>query len=86
MMNARAIIRLRFPSENYLTIITEALTPEIKNPATTRSKTSLQKDGKFLILHVEARDPVALRAALNAYLRWINSTVNVLESIEKSSV
>jgi len=35
------------------------------------------------VLKVEARDTVALRAALNAYLRWINSMVNVLEVLEK---
>jgi tRNA threonylcarbamoyladenosine modification (KEOPS) complex Pcc1 subunit len=43
----------------------------------------LEKDDNFLVLKVEARDTVALRAALNAYLRWINSTLNVLEVLEK---
>jgi tRNA threonylcarbamoyladenosine modification (KEOPS) complex Pcc1 subunit len=36
-----------------------------------------------LVLNVEARDTVALRAALNAYLRWICSTISVLEALEK---
>jgi len=85
-MKAKAIIRLKFPSKNHLNTIIEALMPEVKKPVTTRSRTSLEKDGKFLLLRVEAKDTVALRAALNAYLRWINSTVDVLENIEKSSL
>ena len=40
------------------------------------------KKEEFLILKIEAKDTVALRAALNAYLRWINSIFNVLGIIE----
>jgi tRNA threonylcarbamoyladenosine modification (KEOPS) complex Pcc1 subunit len=42
-------------------------------------------DSQVLVLDVEAKDTVALRATLNAYLRWINSTANVLETIENAS-
>ena len=59
--------------------------PETEKPATTRSKVSLEKDGAFLVLRVEASDTVALRAALNAYLRWINSAVKVLETLKNIS-
>jgi len=81
-MKAKAVVWLKFPSEKYLEIAFGALEPEVKKPATVRSKASLDKDGSFLILRVEARDTVALRAALNAYLRWINSMLNVLEVLE----
>jgi tRNA threonylcarbamoyladenosine modification (KEOPS) complex Pcc1 subunit len=46
---------------------------------------SLEKDDAVLVLRVEASDTVALRAALNAYLRWINSAVKVLETLENIS-
>ena len=46
---------------------------------------ALEKEGNFLVLNVEAKDTVALRAALNAYLRWIGSAVNVLETVESAS-
>jgi len=81
-MKAKAIVRLKFPSEKHLEIVFKALEPEVKKPTTMRSRTSLEKDGTFLVLKVEARDTVALRAALNAYLRWINSMMNVLEVLE----
>jgi len=42
----------------------------------------LAKEGSFLILKIEAKDTVALRAALNAYLRWINSILNVFKTLE----
>lgn len=81
-MKAKAVIRLKFPSQNKLETIRKALEPEISKPPTKRSKGILEIDGNFLVLNVEARDTVALRAALNAYLRWINSVVKVLELVE----
>ena len=83
MSSATAIVRLKFPSEKRLEIVFKALKPEVDKPATMRSRAKLEKDDNFLVLKVEARDTVALRAALNAYLRWINSTLNVLEVLEK---
>ena len=80
---AKAVVRLKFPSERHLEIVFRALEPEVKKPATSRSKANLERNGTFLILKVEARDTVALRAALNAYLRWINSTTNILEVLKK---
>jgi len=81
-MKAKAIVRLKFPSKRHLEIVFSALMPEVKRPVTMRSRAGLEKNRAFLILRVEARDTVALRAALNAYLRWINSMLNVLEVLE----
>jgi len=83
-MKANASIRFRFPSEKQLNIILEALTPEAK-ASTTRSRATLKKEGSCLVLRVEAKDTVALRAALNAYLRWINSIFNVLKVLERTA-
>jgi tRNA threonylcarbamoyladenosine modification (KEOPS) complex Pcc1 subunit len=81
-MKAKATVRLRFSSEKHLTTLLDALAPEANAPVTRRAKAFLEKEGKFLVLKVEAKDTVALRATLNAYLRWIGSMVNVLEVIE----
>jgi len=82
-MKATAVVRQKFPSEKRLEIVFKALEPEVDKPVTMRSRAKLEKDDNFLVLKVEARDAVALRAALNAYLRWINSMVNVLEVLGK---
>jgi tRNA threonylcarbamoyladenosine modification (KEOPS) complex Pcc1 subunit len=84
-MKAKTIIRLRFSSEKHLATLLDALAPETAAPPTRRAKAILEKEGKFLILKVEAKDTVALRATLNAYLRWIGSAMNVLEVIEHTS-
>jgi tRNA threonylcarbamoyladenosine modification (KEOPS) complex Pcc1 subunit len=75
-------VRLKFASEQQSEIIFSSLRPEIKNPSTMRSKANLKKEGMFLILKIEAKDTVALRAALNAHLRWTNSVLNVLGVLE----
>jgi tRNA threonylcarbamoyladenosine modification (KEOPS) complex Pcc1 subunit len=84
-MKAKASVRLRFSSEKQLTTLLDALAPEANRPVTTRAKAVLEREGDFLVLKVEAKDTVALRAALNAYLRWIGSTVKVLEVVEHAS-
>ena len=85
VLKAKATVRLPFHSEKQLTAIVNALTPEVNRQIGIRSKAKLATDGQFLVLDVEAEDTVALRAALNAYLRWINSTMNVLEAVGKES-
>jgi KEOPS complex subunit Pcc1 len=84
-VKAKATVRLKFSSEKRLEMVTRALLPETEKPVTSRSKVSLEKDDAFLVLRVEASDTVALRAALNAYLRWINSAAKVLETLENIS-
>ncbi|MEM3617166.1 MAG: KEOPS complex subunit Pcc1 [Candidatus Bathyarchaeia archaeon] len=82
-MRTNAVIRLKLPSKRDLEIVYRALMPETAKPATTRSKAKLKIKNTFLILSVEARDTVALRAALNAYLRWISAVCSVLSVFEK---
>ena len=82
VVKAKALVRVKFPSKKHLDIVFKALQPEVKKPTTLRSRETLERDGDFLILKVEANDTVALRAALNAYLRWINSVINVLTVVD----
>ena len=82
-MKANAVLRLKFPSQRHLEIIFKALLPEVRKPPTMRSQASLEKEDTFLVLKIEAKDTVALRAAVNAYLRWIDSIRNVLGVLEK---
>ncbi len=84
-MKAEATVRMRFSSEKHLTTLINALTPEVNKPATARAKAVLKKEGTFLVLKVEAKDTVALRATLNAYLRWIGAMANVVKAIESTS-
>ena len=82
VIGAKAFVRLNFASQKQLSTLLEALTPEANAQVTRRANIKLEKDGLFLVLTVEADDTVALRATLNAYLRWINSTINVIHMVE----
>jgi tRNA threonylcarbamoyladenosine modification (KEOPS) complex Pcc1 subunit len=84
-MKAKATIRLRLSTEKQLTTLLDALAPEANRPVNVRAKAALERDSNFLVLTVEAKDTIALRAALNAYLRWIGSAVKVLETIDYAS-
>jgi tRNA threonylcarbamoyladenosine modification (KEOPS) complex Pcc1 subunit len=84
-LKASAEVRLPFASEKQLAAVLGALTPEVQRQIGTRSKIALAAKGQTLVLFVEAQDTVALRAALNAYLRWINSMLDVLETLEKKA-
>lgn len=81
---ATANVRLKFATQKQVSTILEALTPEANAPVTRRANVKLEKDGLFLTVTVEADDTVALRATLNAYLRWISSAVNIIDTIEQS--
>lgn len=74
-------MRLKFPSKKYIKIVIKALTPEIRR-ITTRSKVSLENEGILLILKVKAVDTVALRATLNAYLRWISAIYSIFSTLD----
>jgi KEOPS complex subunit Pcc1 len=81
---AKATIYLKFDTEKQAETLMSALTPEAKAPPTHRSNIQLTKNSACLTLMVEAQDTVALRATLNAYLRWINSTLNVIDVVKKA--
>jgi tRNA threonylcarbamoyladenosine modification (KEOPS) complex Pcc1 subunit len=67
--------------KRHLEIIFQSLRPETEMH-TTRSRTKLEKQSACMVLDIRAVDTVALRATSNAYLRWIQSLIDVLEILE----
>jgi tRNA threonylcarbamoyladenosine modification (KEOPS) complex Pcc1 subunit len=82
-MRAYAEIRLRFAEERRLETVLRALEPEAEKPGTLRSCMSLRKKGQLLVLRIDAKDTVALRAASNAYMRWTDSVLKVVDVLKK---
>ena len=82
-MNATATIRLRFSSKQQLSAVFKALEPETRSIVTGRSKVTIAKDDKALMLTLifTARDTSALRAAVNSYLHWARLAMDALESV-----
>jgi tRNA threonylcarbamoyladenosine modification (KEOPS) complex Pcc1 subunit len=81
-LKAQAAVRLPFETKKQLLALLTALKPEVERQVGTRSTVALTADGLILVLFIKAEDTVALRAALNAYLRWINSASTVLNALE----
>jgi len=84
-MKAKATIRLKFPSAKHLQTMKNSLLPEVNKPGFGRARVNLGNQGNFLVVEVEADDTVALRSTLNAYLRWINSMMNVVVVLDQSN-
>jgi tRNA threonylcarbamoyladenosine modification (KEOPS) complex Pcc1 subunit len=84
VMKAKATIHLKFPTIKHLKTVQAALLPEVNKPGSGRARVTLDNDGTFLVLIVEADDTVALRSTLNAYLRWINSTASIVDALNQS--
>lgn len=84
-MKAKATVRLPLESERKLTALIKALTPEVSKQIGERSRATISRDQLSIVLNVEAEDIIALRSALNAYLRWINSTLRVMDVVSKNS-
>lgn len=62
-------------------ILQRAIMPEIKDIPSRRVSADLRIEGSKLILSISAADLVALRAALNSFLRFIGSALETLEAI-----
>ncbi|MDH5437475.1 MAG: KEOPS complex subunit Pcc1 [Candidatus Bathyarchaeota archaeon] len=83
-MRSRIVVRLNFPSEERLKIVLSALEPETGTPPSPRSRVEVEGRGSDLVLSFEATDTVALRAAVNSYLRWVglvNDMCSALDSL-----
>lgn len=82
-MKAQALIRLKFPSKELLSIVLRALEPETKSMQTARSRVQMKGRNNELTLKFEANDTSALRAAINSYLRLTAVVIDTLGLIEK---
>ncbi|MCL2172326.1 MAG: hypothetical protein LBH62_05995 [Nitrososphaerota archaeon] len=85
-INAKVSVHIKFCDTKQLVTAVAALKPEVNSSVTHRSNVALQTHDGLLSLTIDAQDTVALRAAVNAYLRWIASTTNVVEVIEQCNL
>lgn len=84
-MKSKAIVKIDFSSEKMLKVALDALRLEAEKLFSQRARVFVACEGSQLILTVEAKDTVALRAALNSFLRWL-SLINDVCSIVSSMV
>ncbi len=74
-MEARAVLKVSFPGRKAAEDALRALRGEEESKGRMASRVSLE--GKELVVEAEGSDIVALRAALNAYLRYLQEIENI---------
>jgi tRNA threonylcarbamoyladenosine modification (KEOPS) complex Pcc1 subunit len=75
-----AEVRVDVP-EGVSGLIGESLSPEVERPTSERSSVAVSAVGGQVVISVEASDVVALRAALNSYLRWVGAILDVVDAV-----
>lgn len=66
-------------------LILKSIIPETRDIPSRRTHVTLKSRGEELVLSIEAQDLIALRAALNSFLRFIDSvyrSIKVISSLE----
>jgi len=81
ILELECLVKLKVDS-NILDSIFKALKPETTRLVSRRVSVTLEKTDGSVIFKFNAKDPTALRAALNSYLRWFSAVEKSLKSIE----
>ena len=59
----------------------QALRPEAAREV-PRARTTVRRDGRAVVLAIEAADAGAMRAALNTYLGWVALSLSTVDAAE----
>ena len=73
---AEASITVEAP-RGVATVIMTSLKPELERTLSERSSVSLEASSGGVVVKVTAGDMVALRAAVNSYLYWIQGIMDI---------
>ena len=74
----RADIRIEVADNAQL--LADALRPEMDHEV-SRTRVEINAEGSELKISIQAEDVVALRAALNSYLRWTKLAIDTQEAL-----
>jgi len=69
-----------FDTKEEARIVANSISPEIKNKI-PKTKVDTSLSGKTFSITIEAKDLSSLRAAINSYLRWINTALTVKKTV-----
>ena len=79
-IGSHASIQLSVP-EGLSELIQESLSPEVEHSISERSNVVITSKNCDVSIFIEALDIVALRAAINSYLRWINTILDIVKTV-----
>ncbi len=61
----------------------EALKPEASSTLSSRTRTKIESGPHGITLRIEASDLNALRAALNSYIRWMETALIIMSAVRE---
>ena len=79
LKNIETIFEVEFNSEHHAQIIYNSIKPELSFSRNDRSTTTIQLKNKSIIIEINSKDVVSLRASINSYVRWINLSMEILK-------
>ncbi|MEM1657837.1 MAG: KEOPS complex subunit Pcc1 [Candidatus Jordarchaeales archaeon] len=63
-------------------IIFKAILPEMQESISERYTGKLKRNNGKITFEIDAKDIIAFRAALNAYLRWVKAICDICEFVK----
>ncbi len=76
------IILFKIP-EAEASVLCKAVAPEAESLPSQRASVRIRAAEEGLILEIEAKDLIALRAAVNSFLRFLSATMSTLKIIRE---
>jgi len=76
---ASAVLELAFPDVRRAEAVHKSIKQEEVLPKSTRCRAKVAVRKNLLCLEIDAEDTVALRAAVNSFLRWITVARDMVE-------
>jgi tRNA threonylcarbamoyladenosine modification (KEOPS) complex Pcc1 subunit len=78
---AEAEILLKASPEE-IHVLERSLKPETETRSSFRSNVTIEPRERGMLIRILAEDSVALRAAVNSYLRWAQGVIEILNNLE----
>ncbi|MHA1215917.1 MAG: KEOPS complex subunit Pcc1 [Candidatus Thorarchaeota archaeon] len=81
LLHGTVVLHIDLESEEMARTVFEALAPETHAAPSERARTKIEIQGTTIVLHIEAGDLTALRAAMNSFLSWVSACQRAVASV-----
>lgn len=73
------VFSIELDDEDSARIMYNSIKPEISFARGERSNSSIELDGRSIVIRIFSNDIVSLRASINSYVRWIKLSDEILK-------
>ncbi|MHA1482761.1 MAG: KEOPS complex subunit Pcc1 [Candidatus Heimdallarchaeaceae archaeon] len=77
-------VKIHVTDNQTCNLLYEALVLESGHNPNDRAQANLTVDNNFLILEINAKDPVSARASINSFMKWINLSLQIISMTENT--